>query len=278
MTKRIPAPNIMLMGDSGTGKTHSIGTFLGHFEDGKWVQDDTPFEVFCLFTEPGMEVLAEFPDDRLHWHFVPPATPSWDTMLKNQTRINKSTAKDLANLEDMSKTSYPQFLELLKSFANFECQRTGKSFGDVTGWDQTKVLVLDSMSGLALMCMQHVAGGKPVKSQQNWSMAMGAIEDLVNKLCMDTTCWFVMACHVEKEVDEVTGQQQIMASTLGRKLAPKLPRFFSEVIQSQRIGTEFFWTTAAPAAATKARMLPWSQKLQPNFQPIVKRWVELAAK
>lgn len=268
----LPAPNVMLFGDSGTGKTHSIGTFLGHYENGKWVEDDTPFEVFCIFTEPGMEVLADFPKERLHWKFVPPATPSWDTFIKNQTAINTQSAKALAAMEDMSKQQYPQFLQLLNSIANFTCERTGESYGDITQMGQDKVFVLDSMSGLALMVMQHVVGGKPTKSQQNWMLAMDGIEALINKLCMDSKCWFILCCHAEKEIDELTGIQQVMASTLGRKLAPKLPRYFSEVINAQRLGGEFFWCTASQQAVTKARHLPWAQKLPPDFMQVVRAW------
>jgi predicted ATPase len=47
----------MLLGASGSGKTYSIRTLL-----------DAGLEVFVLFTEPGMEVLADCPrlrrDDR----------------------------------------------------------------------------------------------------------------------------------------------------------------------------------------------------------------------
>jgi hypothetical protein len=41
------------MGASGTGKTHSIRTLV-----------DAGLEVFVLFTEPGMEVLADVPADK----------------------------------------------------------------------------------------------------------------------------------------------------------------------------------------------------------------------
>ena len=51
--------------------------------------------------------------------------------------------------------------------------------------------------------------------------------------------------HMEREKDEISGSITLMCSTLGQKLAPKVPRFFDEVIQASFDGKEFFWKTAA---------------------------------
>jgi hypothetical protein len=54
-----------------------------------------------------------------------------------------------------------------------------------------------------------------------------------------------MISHIEREIDEVLGGSKVMASTLGRKLAPKLPRYFSDVILAEKTGAKFSWSTAA---------------------------------
>ena len=46
----LPGPNILLIGASGVGKTTSIKTLIA--------KGITPF---CLFTEPGFEVLGDVP-------------------------------------------------------------------------------------------------------------------------------------------------------------------------------------------------------------------------
>lgn len=271
----IPGPNILLMGDSGTGKTHSLGTFVADWDGAKRIWRPKPephLELFCVFTEPGMEVISAIPCTHLHWVFIPPARESWATMLDVQGKINTLSPKQLLDLPDMGKQNYSSFLNVLRNFQNFTCARCGKPFGDVTTWGTNRILAFDSMSGLAIMSMQHVVGGKPVKSPQNWAMAMDGIEALVNKLTMDTRCWFVMTAHLERELDEVTGVQQIMASTLGRKLAPKIPRFFSEVIQAARQMHEFFWVNSTTNTTTKARHLPLSTKISPTFQSIIVPW------
>jgi len=63
-----------------------------------------------------------------------------------------------------------------------------------------------------------------------------------------------------------------MVSSLGRKLAPKLPRFFSDCIQSVRSGKEFTWSTATSNAALKSRNLPIANNIQPSFVRVVETW------
>ena len=62
----LPGVNVLLMGPSGTGKTHSIGTLV-----------DLGIDVFYLALEAGMESLLGYWTDRgkevpanLHWHKV----------------------------------------------------------------------------------------------------------------------------------------------------------------------------------------------------------------
>jgi hypothetical protein len=52
-------------------------------------------------------------------------------------------------------------------------------------------------------------------------------------------------------------------------LAPKIPRFFSEVILARRSAEGFTWSTASNDADLKNRALPVSSKLVPDFTPIV---------
>jgi AAA+ superfamily predicted ATPase len=55
----IPAPNVLLMGDSGTGKTYAIRTLI-----------EAGITPFIIFTEPGMEVLGDLDPSSYHFHYV----------------------------------------------------------------------------------------------------------------------------------------------------------------------------------------------------------------
>jgi hypothetical protein len=79
---------------------------------------------------------------------------------------------------------------------------------------------------------------------------------------------------VEKEMDEISGTQRVMTSTLGRKLAPKIPRFFGEVVYAIRTvdgdgKPKFTWSTVDRTADLKNRVLPVGANLTPDFKAVV---------
>lgn len=254
--------NTMLVGATGSGKTYCIRTLV-----------DAGITPFCLFTEPGFSsVLGDIPKDKLHWCYIPPANPSWASMIDSATKINTLSFESLAKLKDINKRDYAQFIEVLGMLANFKCARTGEEFGPVDKWDSSRAIVVDSLSGLNIMAMSLVVGSKPTKAMSDWGVAMDNLERLIQKLCTDTKCHFILTAHLERESDEVTGGIQLMASTLGRKLAPKIPRFFDDVINCQRNGTAFTWSTASMNVDLKARNLPIADNLEPSFVPLITNW------
>lgn len=184
-------------------------------------------------------------------------------------KISSMGYKDLAELKaGVGKDKTQQFMEVLNSVADFRDQ-SGKSFGDVTEWGTDRAFVIDSLSGLSLMAMSLTIGYKPAAHQGEWGVAMNLLEQFLLTMTSNVKCLFVLTAHVERELDEVGGGVKLMASTLGRKLAPKLPRFFSEVVMSVREGKDFFWSTSSAGVDLKFRALPISDKLTPTFKPIV---------
>lgn len=257
----IPGFKTLLVGASGTGKTHALRTLL-----------DAGLEVFIIFTEPGMEVLGDLKSDKVHWHYIPPASPDWSDMIDSATKINTLSFEALAKMSDIKKGKYTEFIHILTALSNFIDERTGENFGAVDSWGTDRVLVLDSLSGLSIAAMNLVTGSKPCKSQADWGVAQDNLGRLIDKLTSGLQCHFVMTAHLERETDEVTGGVQLMASTLGKKLAPKLPRFFSDVVHCVRDGTTFRWSTASMNVDLKARNLPISDKLPPTFGTILEQW------
>ena len=231
----LPGVNVLLMGPSGTGKTHSIGTIV-----------DEGLEVFYLALESGFESLAGYWTDRdlpipanLHWHKVASPEASFDALISDATKINTLNLDSLAKLPDPNKSKHNQFIKLLEALNNFPDDRTGKTYGPVNEWDQSKVLVIDGATGLSQCALSLVAGGKAVRSQSDWGIAQGQVERILRVLCDNCTCHFVLIAHVERESDPILGGVKLMISTLGKALAPKIPATFSEVILAERSGTEF---------------------------------------
>jgi hypothetical protein len=186
-------------------------------------------------------------------------------------RINAMSYKDLSELKSgIGKDGMKQLPKFINNLETFFDERTGQSFGDVTSWGADRVLAVDSLSGISLIALQHTVGFKPSPHQGEWGIAMSAIEMLVLKLSSDLQCFFVLTAHIEKEPDEITGMAKVAVSTLGRKLAPKIPRFFSEVIRTRKDPSgRFLWSTLDGEADLKNRALPSSASIEASFVPIV---------
>lgn len=261
-TALVPGPKVMLVGATGTGKTHAVRTLI-----------EAKLETFCVFTEPGMEVVADIPcSEGMHFHYIAPSSSDWNAMIDSATKINTMSFEFLTKLSDINKKQYSEFIDLLQTMSNFKCDRCGQSFGPVDSFGPERAVVLDSLSGLNIMAMNLVTGSKPVKSIADWGVAMDNLERFITKFATDLKCTGVLVAHLEREVDEVTGGVQLMASTLGKKLAPRLPRFFSDVIHCKRDGLKFSWSTASRNVDLKTRNLPIADALPPSFVPIIESW------
>jgi hypothetical protein len=263
----ISAPSTLLLGPSGSGKTSALATFLL-----------SGIETFVIVTEPnGTDTLIDSAKrlnadlSKLHWHTVLPAPAGWSALLNMATTIKAMDFESIAKIKSgVDKGAMMAIPQLLGVCQNFHCERDGQDYGDVTTWDDKRAFVIDSLSGLSLMTWLMTVGYKPSAHQGEWGIAMNFIEQLLLKFTSDIKCFFVVTSHVERELDELTGGSKIMASTLGRKLAPKIPRFFSEVPLARRNPDKtFLWSTVDVSADLKNRALKIDNNLPPSFAPIV---------
>lgn len=264
----LPGFNVMLIGPAGTGKTHSIGTLV-----------ETGMEVFFLGLEPGMESLMGYWTDKgkevpanLHWHTLAAPQASFDEMLANAKSINMLSLEALAKQVDPNRGKHNRFISLLEALNNFPDDRTGQKFGAVNTWGTNKALVIDGMTGIGQCAMSLVVGGKAVKSQSDWGIAQDQVEKLLRMLCENCRCHFVLLAHVDRETDQVMGGTKLMVSTLGNKLAPKLPPMFSDVVLAVRNNDKWVWDTGTPMADVKARNMPFASNLPASFGPLVEKW------
>lgn len=268
----LPGVNVLLEGPTGTGKTHALGTIAGD-------RGDTGVDLFLLFTESGLETTLGFWTDRglavpdsVHWHVLGRPSGSFETMASAADSINKLDLASLSKMQDVNRAKHNQFVGLLKCLSSFPDDRTGKTFGPVDSWGPDRCLAMDSLSGINPIALSLVVGGKPVKSQSDWGIAMDQVEKLIRQLTDGCKCHFVLTSHVEREVDQVLGGVKLTVATLGVKLAPKIPPMFSDVILTSREGDKFFWSTANGQADLKARNLPIADHIKPSFDQIFTKW------
>jgi AAA domain len=264
-------PAVLMMGAPGSGKTDALATLLAQ-----------ELKLFVICTEPdGISSLLDscerrgVPIHNLHWAVCPPTSPGWGAMKEAAKAVGAMGYEELTKIKSGigKNETRDAMMKFLLTLENFVCDRTGESFGDVTLLPDDCAIVIDSLSGLNTIAMMAAQGYKPVSHQGEWGVAMNSLENLILKLCSDRKAFLVVTAHVEKETSEITGASQIMVSTLGRKLAPRLPRFFSEVVYSKRTiqgsTPTFIWSTADPAADLKNRTLPVSATLMQDYRPIV---------
>lgn len=256
----------LLCGGPGTGKTYSLTTFI-----------EAGLDLAVVVTDPGGDesLLAsmkerKLPLEKLHMKYLPVATQSWEVLKAVSGRINIMGYKDLSEMKHgLEKQAHRQFIELLETLSNFVDDRTGEKLGAIDTWGPDIALSIDSFSGVNKMALDLMVGGKPAPHMGEWGVAMNIEERLLDKLCSDTKCFFVATAHVETEFDEVAGRRFLMPAFLGSKLAPKVPRIFSDVVMAYKEGDKFYWTTTESNAFLKARNLPLSSKLAPSFAQIV---------
>lgn len=260
--------NVLLMGPTGTGKTHSLGTLV-----------DTGLECFYLGLENGMESLLGYWTDKgkpvpdnLHWHILKENNGGMKVQIERAKMLNTMSNEMLTKIQDPNKSRYNSFIKLLEALNSFTDQRTGKNYGPVEEWGVDRVFIIDALTGVNSAAMSNCIGGKPIKSQTDWGNAMDTVEKLLQDLTSNCPCHFVLLSHVEREVDQVNGGVKLTVGTLGVKLAPKIPPMFSDVLLTKREGTNFYWSNADPTADLKSRNLPLSDKNRPDFSQIINKW------
>jgi len=260
---QVQAPSILVVGETGAGKTYSIKTLL-----------EAGLEVFVIGTEPGfLDTILDAAGPRLlprlHWKAIQPMRVGIKGLQEMVKKISQLDFDALSKMRPDAGRATSQLVTVLATLEEFKDDRTLTSFGSVESWGADRALVIDSLSGLNLMAMDLTIGNKVTAHQGEWGVAMGTLEKLLLNLCSNLRCFFVLTAHLERETDELTQGSKLMPSTLGRKLAPRLPRFFSEVVLAYREGSNYYWSTTQTGVVLKHRALTLGAKLTPSFGPIV---------
>lgn len=267
----LPGVNVLIEGPTGTGKTFSIGTLVDYSPD---------LDVHYFAFESGVESLRGFWTDQnkpvpanLHCFTAKPASAGWLEMADQVKQVNMLTYEMLKKVADPNRSKYDQFEKFLRMFNDVREDGTDKKFGSVDSWGTNKVLVIDGLTGLGHAAMTAVIGGKADRDQKDWGLAQNMLENFLRRLTADCRCHVVLLSHIERETDPVLGGSKITVSTLGAKLAPKIPPMFSDVALATRGTGEWYWDTLNPQADLKARNLPWAAKIPPDFKIIMDKWV-----
>ena len=268
----------------GSGKTSSLPTFIR-----TGIDLGQEYHLAVVITEPnGVESLLDgvqlhapkgmdcLPIERLHYCYIPPAVGTWKTMISTAKQVNTLKYSAITKLATARNQDFEQFIRVLENLNDFRDQR-GDSLGAIDTWDTNWMLAIDSLSGINKMARQLHTGTRPSIHQGEWGVSMAMVEQFFDQLVAVTKCYTCTCAHPTLERDELTGTTQYMPDFLGRKLSPKVPRIFSEVILQQRDDRKFTWATMQSRySSLKARNLPLSSNLMPSFKPLVRAWQKRA--
>lgn len=270
----LPGFKTLLVGESGNGKTHAIRTLIG-----------TGIQPIVLATEPGMRALStcENPgckicrkDGRIielppiPWAYVGPNSGGLTNLIEVAKAINTKDQSGLASMKDMRRGEYDQFVKVLKLIESF-VDSDGKDWGNVMQWNTDRCLIIDGLSSINTMVMDLFVGRRPLYDKSDYGIAQKPLLSFITLLTAQTRCHFVLIAHPERGNDEV-GLSKITVSSVGKALAPELPRLFDDMPYADRNGDKFVWNTAAVGRISKGRNLPIKADLAPDFKQIVDSW------
>lgn len=262
------APSILLLGPPGSGKTRSLTTLI-----------KAGLELFVLCTEPtGVDSLLDGIEqqkldiNKLHYKVIPPARVGFDALLEMSKTLSMLDHEGLSKMRPTSGRDKAQWFDMLACVRDFRCDRTGQSYGPVMDFNASRAFCVDSFSGLSDMAWDITLGNKVTAHQGEWGAAQNMLWQLTKSFCSNFKCLFVCTAHVERETDENTRASKLMVSTLGRKLAPKIPKDFSEVVAAYREGEQYFWSTMHNDMDLKHRALKLAAKLPADFAPVVEQF------
>ncbi len=280
----LAGPNILVNGESGTGKTHALGTMV------EWCQANG-YECFYFDIENSLETLlgywrtpvdgspAKSVPDCLHWHQLKASPVSLSQML--------SAAKDTGDLsyELLTKKIDPNrggmnnhFWRVLSALSDFEDQRTKKKFGPVEKFDSKKVFMFDSFTELSNAAAKMVIGSRPTMAPPDYGTAQNHLMNFMRLATQGMSCTFVIVSHPARDKDEVTGAVRTTVKTVGTAIQPEIPPLFSEVIYSVREGNKFSWSTDSYGVVAKTRYLGYRSNIPQDYRTIMDLWKKRSGK
>lgn len=288
-TPDFAGPKILLQGDSGSGKTYTLGTIVD------WAERNGNRPVHILFTENGLESLLGYWTDpplgsngqpirpprpvpkNLAYHVIRTPALGLAALTDAANKVGLMSYEGLTKMTDPSRAMNNPYEKILKVLADFPDDRTGTKLGNIGAWSSDVIFGVDSLSELANACMKMTIGNKPTAAPPDYGVAQNNLMNLLRYLTQGFDPTLVLTAHMQRQTNEITGGVQLMVKAIGKAMSDDIPQLFSEVLYSRREATDWFWDTAAIGVSTKTRYLPISSKIRPDLGTIMDKWMKRGA-
>lgn len=267
--------NLLVIADSGGGKTHAIITAL---LAGMTVRILSA-ESNCL---PVVQKILKLYESMVKAGKAKPLREGQfaicvpDRPKKTAEDMAKSSESSLTKSIDAAFKSNPlnrakhnRFANICKSQASFVDTFTGVDYGKVDDWGEDTLFMVDSMTILCESILAHIVGDKVAISQPEWGTAQGVLMQYLSFLTEDLACSVYMTAHPNKEIDINLSVTRIYPSNLGQALNPKIPGKFTEVVwgyrEEEKGEMKYYWSTKDRLCVTRYTTLPCSDKIPQDF-------------
>lgn len=205
---------MLVLGRSGAGKTGLLGSLA------------KDYRLFIADFDNGLDILKD-----------PKVTkPEYLKNIFYKTYYDK--ANIVGNRMQISATGFNQFIQDMGNW-----KEGNESLGGIHSWTAKDIFVIDSLTFFGNMAMNHILqlvnriGQKP--QLQDFGNAMDLIETVLETLYNPAVrCNVLVLSHIQWQGDEANpSQRKGVVSALGNKLAPKVPRYFNNMIQVVKSGS-----------------------------------------
>lgn len=205
---------LLIMADSGSGKTGALAALA-----------NAGFELFILDFDNGLDILTSYlkPEafERVHY----------------ETLTDKMKAGgEFGAIPDGVPASTRKAMDLLNRWKDSE---TGEDFGPVTEFGPGRVVVLDSLTMQGEAAIRHVQAIDGKSGSSKWKYygpAMEIQEGLLSIFFSETTNTnIIVTAHIVLLGEE--DNERGYPSALGKKLPPKVARYFNSVLGMKMVGS-----------------------------------------
>lgn len=256
---------ILLYGISGTGKTAAAAT-LAKVDAIKHVNFMAVESNAMAGLIKGFEIhkIPKELHSKFHVLRIPSGNRKPSHLLNSARTVLMASVDDLAKKQDLQKSSYTRYTEVLKGMQTF-IDTSGKDCGTITDWGEDTVVYIDGLTILLELIQQTIIGGKVLLSLPARGILQNMLMQYIRFLTEEVRCHVVLLAHPVRQKSDITGLESIFIATGGQALKDILPSAFTDVVYATTQGNKFYWNTDFPGAITSARNIPLKRNMPQDF-------------
>jgi hypothetical protein len=234
--------NLLLLGDSGAGKTGSMASLVQAGYNLRVLDFDNGIETLAgVLLDPKSPYSQPRPDQIIY-------EPITDKMRNQNGKLVPRQAK-----------AWQRAVGLLENW-----KTDTHDLGSITTWGPQDILVIDSLTNAGNCAMNFVLAMNARLGQQphqsDWYQGQQLLEQLLQTLYDEAVkCNVIVCCHITYIGEEGRPDKGYPAS-LGKALSPKIGRYFNHMIMVRTVGKDHRIITGSTNLVELKTTIPYRVK------------------